>query len=114
MQDQPTHSRRLSSRIEIPDGVWVCWNYDGREDISRVRDLSIGGLFIETPKRGAVGVKARLNFLVQEGQIRAEAVVRHHQTGRGLGMKFVALSDEDQPHLAALVNRMRGMLRRQG
>jgi hypothetical protein len=71
--------------------------------------MSMGGLFIETPESKAEGVQVRLHFLVQEGQIRAEAVVRHAQRRRGLGMKFTALSEQDRPKLAALLTRLRGI-----
>jgi PilZ domain len=70
--------------------------------------MSMGGLFIETPEAGAQGMQARLHFLVQEGQIRADAVVRHIQSGKGLGLKFTALSEQDRPKLAALLTRLRG------
>src|SRR5215472_3431886 len=66
-------SRRLTSRVPVPSGVWVYWQCQGREDVSQVRDMSMGGLFIETNLVKAEGVLARLNFLVQEGQIRADA-----------------------------------------
>ena len=69
----------------------------------------MGGLFIETPEARAEGAQVRLHFLVQEGQIRAEAVVRHIQSGKGLGLKFTALSEQDRPKLAALLTRLRGM-----
>jgi len=45
---------------------------------------------------------------VQEGQIRADAVVRHVQSGKGLGLKFTALSEQDRPKLSALLTRLRG------
>lgn len=67
----------------------------------------MGGLFIETREARAEGVQARLHFLVQEGQIRAEAVVRHILSGKGLGLKFTALSEQDRPKLAALLTRLR-------
>jgi len=57
--------------------VWVYWRCEGMDDVSRVGDLSVGGLFLSTPVPPPVGAKAKLDFLVQEGQIRAEAVVRH-------------------------------------
>jgi len=72
--------------------------------------MSMGGLFIETPEPKAEGVLARLNFLVQEGQIRADAVVRHATPGVGLGLKFTALSEQDRPKLAALLTRLRGYI----
>ena len=73
-----------------------------------MRDMSMGGLFIETPDPKAEGVQARLHFLVQEGQIRADSVVRHAMSGVGLGLKFTALSEQDRPKLAALLTRLRG------
>jgi len=87
----------------------VYWMCRGQEDISRVRDMSMGGLFIETPQPRAEGVLTRLHFLVQEGQIRADAIVRHAISGVGLGLKFTALSEQDGPKLAALLTRIRGM-----
>jgi hypothetical protein len=88
--------------------VWVYWKCRGQEDVARVRDMSMGGLFIETSEARSEGVHTRLHFLVEEGQIRAEAVVRHIQSGKGLGLKFTALSEQDRPKLAALLTRLRG------
>lgn len=90
------------------------WKCRGQEDVSRVLDMSMGGLFIETPEAKAEGVQTRLHFLVQEGQIRAEAVVRHIQSGKGLGLKFTALSEQDHPKLAALLTRLRGSFHSRG
>jgi c-di-GMP-binding flagellar brake protein YcgR len=104
-------SRRHYSRVETPHEVWVYWNCKGREDASRVRDLSMGGLFVETEEARDVDAKVRLDFLVQEGQIRAEAVVRHAKAGSGLGLEFTALTAEDGPRLTALVTRLRGLSR---
>lgn len=101
-------SRRLTSRVPAPGDVWVYWQCHGREDVSSVLDMSMGGLFLETPEPKAQGVLTRLNFLVQEGQIRADAVVRHTRPGVGLGLKFTALSEQDRPKLAALLTRLRG------
>jgi PilZ domain len=104
---QSIPSRRHYPRVETPDGVWVYWNCKGREDTSQIRDLSMGGLFVETEEARDVDMTIRLNFLVQEGQIRAEAVVRHVKPGRGLGLKFTALTEEDGPRLTALMTRFR-------
>ena len=97
--------------IDVPrpgaGDVWVYWQCHGREDVSRVRNMSMGGLFIETPAPRAEGVLTRLHFLVQEGQIRADAVVRHAKSGVGLGLRFTALSEQDRPKLATLLTRLR-------
>jgi len=107
LQQAVFHSRRFTSRVETREGVWVDWRCIGREDISRVRNLSLGGLFVETPKPRGVGLTAKLEFLVQEGQIRADAVVRRAEPGGGLAMKFTAVSEEDRPRLEALISRLR-------
>jgi len=103
---QSIPSRRRYPRVEKAHGVWVYWNCKGREDTSRVRDLSTGGLFIETEEVRDLDATIRLDFLVQEGQIRAKAVVRHVKPGSGLGLKFTALTEEDGPRLTALMTRL--------
>jgi hypothetical protein len=101
-------SRRRSSRIPAIDDVWVYWESEPYRDISRVRNLSPAGLFLETRARKKEGEVVRLHFLVQEGQIRAEAEVRHvAENGRGLGMKIHSVSTQDAPHLGRLLSRLR-------
>jgi len=107
VQRQTSPSRRLHSRVETPAGVWVDWRCAGREDISLVRNISFGGLFVETPKSRGLGSTVKLEFLVQEGQIRADAVVTRVEPARGLALKFTAVSDQDGPRLATLMNRLR-------
>ena len=101
------YSRRMASRLETMGDVWVCWRCESMDDVSRVCDLSVGGLFLSTPVPPPVGSKARLDFLVQEGQIRADGVVRRVEPGHGLALKFTAVSDQDRPRLAILMNRLR-------
>ena len=109
MQQQTSHSKRFSSRLKTPGDVYVYWSSVGYDDTSRVRDLSSGGLFVQTKKTRAVGAKTNVHFLVEEGQIRAEAVVRHVRPGRGLGLEFTAVQEEDRRRLADLMKRLRGL-----
>lgn len=111
MQQTSSPSRRFNSRIETPVGVWIYWRCNERDETARVRDLSPGGLFVETSKPRAVGLTAKVDFLVQEGQIKADAVVRHVEPGRGLGLKFTAVRDGDRAHFIALLNRLRSTSR---
>jgi PilZ domain len=102
----PLYSRRLIPRVETSEGLWVCWRCAGVEDVSRVRDLSVAGLFLSTAVPRPLGARARLDFLVPEGQIRAEAIVQHHVPSGGLGLKFTAITDQDCPRLVALMDRI--------
>jgi hypothetical protein len=107
LQRQTSPSRRIHARVETLGGVYVYWRSAGHEHIAPVRNLSIGGLFIETDTPTVPGITAKLHFLVQEGQIRADAVVRHAESGRGLGLRFTAVRNEDRLRLAELMKRLR-------
>jgi hypothetical protein len=89
--------------------VWVYWSCNACENLSLVRNLSIGGLYLETSAIPPLGLRANLDFLVQEGQIRAEAAVRHVESSRGIGLKFTSVVEADRPNLAALMTRLRSL-----
>lgn len=105
---KPSYSRRALTRLPASEDIWVCWLCNGRDDISRVVDISIDGLFIQTPHlKVKEGMPAKLDFLVQEGRIKTEAVIRHVKGGSGLGLRFIAVADEDRRRLRALLSRLR-------
>src|SRR5208282_732445 len=92
-------SRRSNSRVATPGDVYVCWGAVGYDDTSQVRDLGPSGIFVLTRKTKPVGSKTSLYFLVEEGQIRAEAVVRHVKPGRGFGLQFTSVCEDDRQRL---------------
>lgn len=100
------YSRRVTPRAEADDSVYAFWYCNGRGDLSRVRNINLGGIFIETPIGKDLGASVELYFLVSEGQIRAKAIVRHSEPGHGLGLKFTALNDQDRLHFGALMRRL--------
>jgi hypothetical protein len=52
------------------------WKCDRTDDLSRVRDVSVGGLFVETRKSCPVGAAIERHLLVEDGENRASATVR--------------------------------------
>ena len=56
----PLYSRRLISRINTNGEVWICWRCEGIEDVSRICDLSVGGLFLSTPVPLPLGAKTKI------------------------------------------------------
>ena len=95
--------RRRLLRVEAGEDVYAFWNCDGRDGLSHVRDLGLGGLFIQSPAEEDLGAPVKLYLLTGAGQIRANAVVRHVRPGRGLGLKFTAIDKRDCQHLGDLV-----------
>lgn len=102
-------SRRLSSRVETPPGIWVYWLCDGHADLSQVQNLSLGGVFLNTTNAKLIDSRAEIHFCDHEEQIRAEGIVRHVVPGRGLGLKFTAIKEADRPHFIRLMDRFRSL-----
>ena len=99
--------RRLTTRVETGGDVWAYWQCGCRVDVSRVRNVSPGGMFLEIEQPLAKGQTANLHFLVQEGAIQVDAVVRRSTPGEGLGLKLVAIDKEGGQHFAELLTRLR-------
>ena len=95
-------------RLRATRDVWVYWECGGRADVSHVRDLSTGGIFIETKWRRTKGDIVRVHFLVQEGQISLDSVVAQAQPSEGLGLKFQTVATKDVSRLTCLLDRLRG------
>ena len=97
----------MPRRVVTGEHVWVYWRCDGRDDVARVRNLSVGGMFLETKQPKRIGPSTNLHFLVQEGAIRAEATVLHAKQGQGMGLRFTAVREEDRTKLISLMARLR-------
>jgi PilZ domain len=106
MNKQVLHSRRRGKRVETPQGVWVLWRCGRTEDTSRVKDLSVGGLFVETSKTCPIDAAVELHFLVEDGEVRATATVRYVLPGSGLGLQFQAIRHDDQVRFSAMIKRL--------
>jgi hypothetical protein len=92
--------------VHAGESVYTFWACDGHQGLSRVRDLSFRGLFIESPIEQPLGAPIRLHFLAEEGQIRASAEVRHVKRSQGVGLKFTAMNHQDSQRLAGLIKRV--------
>lgn len=108
MLQKSSYSRRALTRLPATEDIWLCWRCNGRDDVSRVLDISIDGLFLSTPHLSIKeGMPVKLDFLVQEGRITADAIVRHVKRGNGLGLRFTALGDNDRQRLKTVLARLR-------
>lgn len=99
-------SNRRYPRIPTPKGIWVSWQHDGQQNVSRVRDLNIGGLFIETDSPPPIGTTIALLFSVPEGEIRSSALIKNITPGEGMGVQFVAMNQENAVRLQTLFSRL--------
>lgn len=105
MPDHPSKINRRYSRVATPKGVWVAWQDGARQEVSRVRDLNIGGLFVATERPCASGTLITVLLSVPEGEIRGRAAVRN-VSQQGMGIEFVELREQDTARLQQLITRL--------
>jgi hypothetical protein len=106
MPKQGSKTDRRHQRVATPKGVWVAWQNDKLQNVSRVRDLNVGGLFIATPTPLPTGTVLPLLMSVPEGEIRGKATVRNLVPGEGMGVQFTEISADNQIRLDKLVARL--------
>ena len=103
MSEEGTGEKRRYSRVEIPKGMWVAWEGSGQRLVSRVFDLSLGGVFIPTLEPPPVGTSIKLVFEMSGRDIRARAIVRRTVSGSGMGVEFVAMGYQERGILLRLL-----------
>jgi PilZ domain-containing protein len=94
---------RRYPRVFLPKGTLVAWEYSGRRNVSSIRVLALGGLFISTPEPPPAGDAIKLIFDVPGGDVRARAVVRDSRPGKGMGIEFTAMGHDARARLHRLM-----------
>ena len=94
---------RRYTRVELPKGMLVAWEHYGRRKVSRVQVLALGGLFISTAAPPPVGDMIQLIFEVPGGDVRARAMIRDSQPGKGMGIEFTSMESEARARLNRLM-----------
>lgn len=86
----------------------VAWQAGAERIVSRVGTLGLGGLFIHTKRPPAVGEVVKLVFDAPGGEVRARAVVRSSEAGKGMGVEFTAMQTDARARLTQLLRRLLG------
>ena len=103
---QETTVQRRYGRISLPQGMFVVWCGGGELEVSRVRTLGMGGLFIAAPNPPAVGSKLILVFQVPGGSVQADGLVRSVVPHKGMGVEFTRMTRSDKILLERLLKRL--------
>ena len=104
-KETPREARR-HQRISLPKGMSVTWYGGGQQQVSRVKTLSMGGVFLCGSITLRVGTDLTLVFEVPGGMILAEAVVRNIVPGEGMGVEFTKMNPQSQALLDELLTRL--------
>ena len=96
---------RRTVRVVVSKGVWVAWQAGGPRNVSRVRDLSAGGVFISTALSVPVGAAVEMLFALPEGEARIHGIVRFADGKNGIGVEFTRMGTADRARLQELLRR---------
>jgi len=69
----------------------------------RISDLSASGAFIDSMTQLPVGAQMKVTFRVNGHEIDTVAEVAHSMPQFGMGVRFVALTEEDRHAITAFV-----------
>jgi hypothetical protein len=105
MATEAKTGERRHQRISLPNGMVVTWYGGGDQQESRVKTLSLGGLFL-SGRAKPVGTELKLIFQVPDGMVFADAIVRNNVPGEGMGVEFTKINPQDRALLERLLNRL--------
>lgn len=97
---------RRYPRKQLQKGMLVAWQGAGARRTDRAKTLGMGGLYIETADPPAAGAFIQLLIDTPEGEVRARAVIRNADPGRGMGVEFVGMDQAARTHLHSLLKRL--------
>ncbi len=97
---------RKAARVAVSKGVWVAWQAGGPRNVSRVRDLSTGGVFISTAIPVPIGTVVEMLFALPEGEARIHGIVRYADGKNGIGVEFTRMGTADRARFQELLRRL--------
>jgi hypothetical protein len=101
-----TNDLRRDPRLSSPKGTILAWQTANTRFVSPVDNLALGGMYIRTPEPPPPGTLIQLLLDVPAGEVRARAVVQTSKPNRGMGVKFVAMHQEDRARFARWLKRL--------
>jgi len=101
-----TNDFRRYPRLSSPKGTILAWQCASMRHVSRVANLGLGGLYIRTTEPPPPGTFIQLLFDVPTGEVRARAVVQRSKSTEGMGVKFVAMQQEDRARFTRWLKRL--------
>ena len=100
---------KTSNRRKFPRAALATQIYsEDAMSLAFSRDVSLGGMFIETQNPSPLGTELDLRFHLNDGQpiVVAEAVVKYHVAKLGMGIEFTEMTRADRKRIEAYVTSM--------
>ena len=85
--------------MKAPKSAVVAWKTAERQEVSRVKTIALGGLFIRTKNPPKAGSMIQMLIVTPRGDLRTRANVRDVIAGEGMGVAIVSMEPEDRGKL---------------
>jgi len=95
--EEPHEERRQHERSRLIIDVY--FNGDDLTGIASTKDISPGGLYMNTQAEIPEGAPLTLRIPLEGRDVVCNGEVVYSNPGRGVGVTFQGLSDEDRAHL---------------
>ena len=89
--------------MTLETDVWIGQDGVFAHTTERLRNLSVGGAFLETRSGWRIGEIFSLRFALKLDYVMSTVVVRNLQQGVGMGVEFLDLSPESRSTLEAFI-----------
>jgi tetratricopeptide (TPR) repeat protein len=104
MAPEPSH-RRKYPRIRVPKGMRVGWKSVSQTGTSRAENMGLGGIYLHAVNPPGEGSSIDLILELTTGQVRARAIVRTVNSGKGMGVQFVQMKPDDRAKLNRYISQ---------
>jgi hypothetical protein len=91
--------QRRYPRAVAPKTLVVAWQSGTRRAVSYLESIALGGLFVLTRQPAPIRSMVKVLMELPLGEVRARAVVRRVTPLRGMGIEFIAMTQEDRARL---------------
>jgi PilZ domain len=98
--------QRRYPRAVPPRSVRVAWQSGTRRTVSYIASLALGGLFVLTQQPVPIRSSIKVLLDLPLGEVRARGVVRRITPSRGMGIEFIAMTQEDRARLGKALQPM--------
>ena len=99
------YSRRYPRHCS-PKGTLLAWQAASARDVSSVINLSLGGIYVRAIEPPPVGTPIQLLLVAPTLEVRARAVVQRSEPQKGMGIKLIAMQQEDRARLASWLKHL--------
>jgi len=86
--------------------LFAAWSSAARKNVARVSSVCLGGLFIREADPPPAGSLLQLLFETPNGEVRARATVRNSFPGRGMGVEFTQMRQEERARLSQMLKKL--------